>query len=319
MPRTNDFGRLLAISATLVLGASAAVAAAESPAPNPSSPMMDAATESTPPPSAPPDAAASPTAGSTVSGPTAAEAAPPSSAGAPKAETRFEELPSNPALAREPELPPPPPRSKRSVLERLDLGARVGVAHRAPSGSEVTVAAGPSVGAHVRIAFIDWLGLTLAVALERHSVSVAESAFGFEGLVAEHGALELLSMSAEVDPRLALTERWSLHGGLGLAWNRLQAGELAVTEPAEFGLDPRTGVLLEAVISPRLAVRFSERFGLSLWGRGGIPIIQSGDVFASGESELQTVRIDNGQLLSVGGFPDISYSLSGHLSVDVHF
>jgi hypothetical protein len=201
----------------------------------------------------------------------------------------------------------------------LDVGVHVGVAERAPSGSEVTVSTGLSVGAHARIAFVDWLGLALAGAVERHAVTISDTAFGFDGLSAKQQGLSVLSLSAELDPRFTLAEHWSLHTGVGLCWNRLQAGELTATEPVPFRLDPRTGVEVEAVFSPRLSYRATERVGFSLWGRAGIGTIESGDIFASGESELQTVRLDNGQLLSVGGFPDFSYSLSTHLSVDVFF
>jgi hypothetical protein len=231
--------------------------------------------------------------------------------------TRYDDLPENPELDVQEE--PSPSAKRRRRVQRLDLGLGAGVSHLLQSESEVTLDPGPVFFVHARIAFNDWLGLSTRAAIESHGVSVASEAFGFQGLSARHGSLRAASLSAALDPRFRLGSQWFLHAGLGLGWTRLEAGQLEASEPYEFTLDPRTGVLLEATLAPRLSFHWTERVGVSLWGRGGLPLLQSGDVFASGASELQTVRRDDGQLLSVGGYPDFSYTLAGHLSVDVFF
>jgi hypothetical protein len=204
-------------------------------------------------------------------------------------------------------------------MQRLDLGLGVGVSHRAVSSSEIDVDLGPSLFAHARIAFNEWLGLSALASVETHGVSVARDAFGFQGLVAEQGSLRMVSLGAEISPRFRLGSQWFVHAGAGLAWTRIEAGEMSASEPVEFGLDARTGVMLEAVLEPRVGLIWTEHIGTSLWGRGGLPLLQSGDVFASGSSELQTVRRDDGRLLSVGGFPEFSHTFSGHLSLDIFF
>jgi hypothetical protein len=94
---------------------------------------------------------------------------------------------------------------------------------------------------------------------------------------------------------------------------------MTATAPVPFWLPPRTGVALDATLSPRVAFRFWSRAGLSLGGRLAVPIMQSGEVFASGDGDLQTVRQDTGMLLSVGGHPDLGVAFGGHLSFDVFF
>lgn len=239
---------------------------------------------------------------------------------APEGQTRFDSLPPNPAFTplKRRALAEPAPARKRHE-KRLELSGKLGAAYRRLSGSEVTLGPGYSLGGHARLGFTSWLGLGFEALIENHSVDIASEAFGFEGLSSSHADLRVVHLGAQLEPRLVLSEHFFLGFGLGAAWNRLEAGGLRVSEPVPFELGSRTGVLVEITASPRASVRFSRRFGASFWGSMAIPAIQSGNVFAHGEGDLQTVRSDTGQLLGVGGFPDFSLALSSHLSFDVLF
>jgi hypothetical protein len=231
------------------------------------------------------------------------------------------ELPENPKLV--PLEPAPQEPSKVPVRanrrKKIELGVRLGAAHHPSAGSEVTIAPGLSWGAHVRIPFQTWFGLVVHGGFDHHAVDIAPSAFGFEDFEGSQPAIRVLRLGADFDPNIAFTPQ--LHGflGVGLAWNRLEAEALTASEPIPFVLSPRRGVLLEAGLTPRLAYRPWSWLGFSWWGNVAFPLLQSGDLFASGEGDLQTVRQDTGQLLSVGGFPHFSMAFRSYISVDVLF
>jgi len=129
----------------------------------------------------------------------------------------------------------------------VEVGAHAGVAVRPSDDSDVTYAAGPTVGGHAKLIYFPWLGLRLSARHEWSSAEHEEAAPGGTALADQ--ALTRIVLGAAIEPTWAPVPRLEVFGGLGIGWGRTSAEPLEPVRGDRPALPRRSAVFVELPLS----------------------------------------------------------------------
>ncbi len=199
----------------------------------------------------------------------------------------------------------------------VELSTHFGVVARPLRGETITVAPGFGWKVVARVALTPWLGIGLEGGHETHAVHLERGAMGLSDRL-QQPALAALRIGGLMSLRHALSRRWQLELGAGIAWLRVTVPP-AKNDTNTLVVPQRNGVLLTLPLAPRAQyIVVPGRIALSAHGLFALTLPQqSGELFAHDSGSSQALRQDSGNLVLVGGYPRFAHSYAAFLSLDL--
>jgi hypothetical protein len=191
---------------------------------------------------------------------------------------------------------------------RAEVGADVGLVSRPALGEgPVHYPAGWTVGGHVRVDILSWIGARLSGRVENSHSTFDDGALGLaSGTRYDQPDLRRISIIGTVEPTWRVTPRLLLYVGVGAGWGRTTAEKLNTSGAESVVLPSRGAVYVEFPFS--LGGRFEivpNFLVVNLSGSASALIDQSGKMVEAYNTPNQT-----GLLVSVGPFPKQGPSFS---------
>lgn len=213
---------------------------------------------------------------------------------------------ADPQASDHPPLPP---------SRRVELGFDTGLARRPASGSDLSYATGVLWGGHISLPLASWLNFRAAAAESAAPVTLREGALGLTDTEVSQPDLDVLCVSARLEPAWKVSSVVRLWAGPEVAWIRATAREPTTRGTLVIRTATRHGVALEVGGSVGSSLEVIPNWlvlGLSV---GAFSVLDQG---GSLHDRVQGFDQD-GHMLQIGRYPKFAGSFRSVLGLGVLF
>ncbi|MBN1606136.1 MAG: hypothetical protein JW940_05860 [Polyangiaceae bacterium] len=205
---------------------------------------------------------------------------------------------------------PPLPPSRR-----VELGFDTGLARRPASGSDLSYATGVLWGGHIALPLASWLAFRATAAQSAAPVTLRKGALGLADTEVSQPDLNVLFVSARLEPTWKLSSVVRLWAGPEVAWIRTTAREPTTKGALVIRTAIRHGVALEVGGSVGSSLEVIPDWlvlGLSV---GAFTVLDQGGTL---HDRVQGFD-QNGHMLKIGRYPKFAGSFRSVLGLGVLF
>jgi hypothetical protein len=198
---------------------------------------------------------------------------------------------------------------------RVELGFDTGLAHRPARGSDVSYSTGVLWGAHIGLPLASWLAFRATAAQNAVAVTLRRGALGLADTQVAQPDLNVLAVSARLEPTWKVSSVVRLWAGPEVSWVRTTADEPTTRGALVIRTAARRAVGLELGGSVGSSLELVPNWLVLASSVGAYSVLDQG---GSLHDEVQGFD-QNGHRLEVGRYPKYAGSLRSVLGFGVLF